>query len=125
MRQGNDMKRPHSDQGIIIRHAQVLITAKLGDTLIARSNAALELKEANYPIVYYFPRQDVAISALTITQHHTHCPFKGDASHYTVRAGEQIVENAAWSYETPIASVDQIAGHVALKWHRLLFLNNL
>ncbi|MGO9080082.1 MAG: DUF427 domain-containing protein [Streptosporangiaceae bacterium] len=51
--------------------------------------------------VYYFPRADVRFDLLEPTGHHTRCPFKGEASYYTVTAGGQRAENAVWAYPQP------------------------
>jgi uncharacterized protein (DUF427 family) len=66
--------------------------------LIAESRDALAMKEGSYPIVYYFPRSDVKMDRLARTAHKTHCPFKGDASYFSLKDGP---ENAVWSYEQP------------------------
>ena len=66
--------------------------------LIAESRDALKLNEGSYPAVYYFPRKDVKMDRLARSSHGTHCPFKGDASYFSVAGGP---ENAVWSYETP------------------------
>jgi len=108
-----DMGHSRTDHPITISRADNVILAKLGHVIVAKSAATLALKEASYPIVYYFPREDVHVAALTPTDRQTHCPYKGDASLYTVTVDEHVIENAAWSYETPIRSVCEIAGHVA------------
>jgi len=66
--------------------------------LIAESRDALKLNEGSYPAVYYFPRKDVKMDRLARSSHGTHCPFKGDASYFSVKGGP---ENAVWSYEAP------------------------
>lgn len=66
--------------------------------LIAESRDALKLDEGSYPAVYYFPRKDVKMDRLARSTHQTHCPFKGDASYFSVKGGP---ENAVWTYETP------------------------
>lgn len=80
---------------------RVVVETKEGEPLVD-TRAALELREANYPPVYYVPRSDAQMGSLTKTSHSTHCPFKGDASYYSI--GEAA--NAVWSYETPF---DQVA----------------
>jgi uncharacterized protein (DUF427 family) len=58
----------------------------------------LLLEEGSYSPVYYFPRKDVKMDRLARTSHSTHCPFKGDASYFSLKGG---AENAVWSYEQP------------------------
>ena len=69
--------------------------------LIADSDKVLLLKEASYKPVFYFPRDDVAMDYLTRTDHHTHCPYKGDASYYSIFRDGETSENAVWTYEDP------------------------
>ena len=76
------------------RHVQV----KYKGELIADSRKALVMHEGTYAPVYYVPRADVKMDRLARTSHRTHCPFKGDASYYSIANGP---ENAVWSYEQP------------------------
>jgi uncharacterized protein (DUF427 family) len=80
---------------------------------IADSGDVLVLKEADYAPVRYFPRADVAMDFLQKTDKVTHCPYKGQASYYTIHRDAQIIENAVWSYENPLPGVSQIAGRLA------------
>jgi uncharacterized protein (DUF427 family) len=66
--------------------------------VIADSRDAIEMREGTYPAVYYLPRRDAKMERLARTDHRTHCPFKGDASYFSIVDGPQ---NAAWSYERP------------------------
>ena len=85
--------------------------------VIADTRRAVELKEGESPtksvvapIVYYIPREDVKMERLARTEHHTHCPFKGYASYYSLKGGP---ENAVWSYEAPYDEMVSIKGHLA------------
>jgi uncharacterized protein (DUF427 family) len=80
---------------------------------IADSGDVLLLREADYPPVRYFPRQDVAMDFLRRSDTVTHCPYKGQATYYTIVRDRRIVEDAVWSYETPMPGVGQIAGRLA------------
>ena len=79
-----------------------------GET-IAESRDTLRMEEGSYPPVYYFPRRDVKMERLSRTTHRTVCPWKGDASYFSLDGAE----NAAWSYESPKAPVAQIAERLA------------
>jgi uncharacterized protein (DUF427 family) len=57
-----------------------------------------EGKKTAAPVVYYIPRHDVNMDRLARTAHRTHCPFKGDASYFSLVNGP---ENGVWSYEAP------------------------
>jgi len=83
---------------IVTRRADKRVRVMVNGQAIADSRGAIELKEGNYPVAYYFPRQDVRMERLARTSHSTHCPFKGDASYYSIVNGPA---NAVWSYERP------------------------
>ncbi len=80
---------------------------------IARTDAARVLREAKYPPVTYVPIGDVDPSVLSATPHTTHCPFKGDASYYSLTDGDASDENAVWFYPDPFDPVAAIGNHVA------------
>ncbi len=95
------------------------IRVAFGGETIADSTAVLLLSETKHIPVYYFPRADVRLELLERTAHSTHCPFKEDASYWTVRVGERSAENAVWSYETPYAEVAQIKDYMAFYWDKM------
>jgi uncharacterized protein (DUF427 family) len=107
------MKLPGPDHPIDItfnpRRVQVLYQGHL----IADTRGALELKEAAYKAVQYIPRADVEMAALSRTERSTHCPYKGDASYYTIARDGTLAENAVWSYEDPYPAMAQIKGMLA------------
>jgi uncharacterized protein (DUF427 family) len=83
-----------------------------GKTL-ADSQNALTLREASYPPVQYIPLSDVDESLLQGTDHASYCPFKGDASYYSIPVGGERSTNAVWVYRQPHDAVAQIKDHVA------------
>ena len=87
--------------------------------VIADTRRALVLQEASYKPVFYIPREDAQTAMLTRTAHSTHCPYKGDASYYTIQAGDRAAENAIWSYETPFPAMKEIEGHLAFYPNRV------
>jgi len=87
-----------------------------GGEAVADSTRTLYLFETGHLPVYYFPRADVRFGLLEPTSHRTHCPYKGDASYYTVVAGGQRYENAVWAYPDPIDSVPELRDYVAFYW---------
>jgi len=86
---------------------------------IADSTRALTLKEAHYPPVYYIPREDADMALLARTAHSTHCPYKGDASYFTISADGRSADNAVWSYEAPFPTVAEIKDHLAFYPYRV------
>jgi len=95
-----------------------LRVAFAGET-IADTTKALILFEAKHVPVYYFPRADVAMDRLRASDHSTHCPFKGDASYFSVVAGGRTADNAVWSYELPFDEVAGIKDYLAFYWDRM------
>lgn len=104
---------PGPDHPITIKPSPSRVVVTVAGKVVADSMHALSLKEASYPTVLYIPRADVDMSALQRTDHATYCPFKGDCSYYSIPAGSERSINAAWSYETPYASVAEIRDHLA------------
>jgi uncharacterized protein (DUF427 family) len=88
----------------------VVVTA--GGKVIADTRNALTLQEASYPAVQYIPRGDANLSALDRSDHHTWCPYKGEASYFSIR-GIDRGENAIWTYEQPHEAVAEIRDHLA------------
>ena len=86
-----------------------------GETIID-SKAAKLLLESSYVPVYYFPKQDFRSEFGEKTAHDTYCPFKGNASYWTLKAGGKTGENLVWGYEFPYDEASTLAGHVALYW---------
>ena len=95
------------------------VRVEFGGEVVADSARALLLFEENHPPVHYFPRDDVRMDLLARTEHTTHCPYKGDASYWTVEAGGRTAENAVWSYDHPIPGMDGIAGYLAFYRDRM------
>ncbi|GAC1562211.1 MAG: DUF427 domain-containing protein [Beijerinckiaceae bacterium] len=107
-------KTPSADHPITIKPASTRIRVSFAGDVIADTAGGLDLKEASYPIVHYLPRSAVAMDRLIRTDHRTHCPYKGDASYFSLVAKDGArVENAVWSYETPFPAVAAIANHLA------------
>lgn len=104
---------PGPDHPITIAPAGRRITVVAGGRTIADTNRALTLREANYPPVHYIPREDVEMAALVRSERGTHCPYKGDASYFSIPSGGDRAVDAVWSYETPHDAVAAIAGHLA------------
>lgn len=71
------------------------------------------LFEKGHLPLYYLPKADVGMSFLTHTEHHTHCPRKGDASYWTVKVGDKEMENAVWGYPEPLDGAEPLANYLA------------
>lgn len=98
---------------ITIVPAEGRVRVRFGTRVIAETDRALELTEPWYRPVLYVPLADVSADVLVPSAHRTYCPFKGDASYYSLRDGDHVVDNAVWTYREPYDAVAPIAGHVA------------
>jgi uncharacterized protein (DUF427 family) len=98
---------------ITIEAASGTWTVRAGGAVIGESQKALQLNEEGYPPVIYFPRDDVATAFLDPSEHNTECPHKGMASYYSIVTKSRTIEDAAWSYESPVAEFSAIEGHLA------------
>lgn len=95
------------------RRATGTYVIRAAGAVIGETTNAIELTEGDYAPVVYFPRGDIAMAFLEKSSKTTHCPHKGDATHYSVAAKSGVIEDAAWSYESPIDAVKVIAGYLA------------
>lgn len=98
---------------ITLRPAAGRFVVKAGETILGTTDHAVELREGGHGPVLYVPRADVDMSLLERTDRATTCPWKGMASYYSVKAPSGKLDNAVWTYETPKAGLDGIAGHLA------------
>lgn len=108
-----DVKIPGPDHPITIAQAGKVWRAVYKGQTIAESADVLVMQEASYPPVAYFPRKDVQMNRLTGTDHHTYCPYKGEASYFSIHAGSATEENAVWTYDQPCDAVASIRGRLA------------
>lgn len=109
-----EIKEPSAGHPITIEPTKGRVQVRINGQLVADTTSALELREATLPAVQYIPLGDVVQEVLTRTDTSTYCPFKGEASYYSVTtAGGETVADAIWTYEAPYPAVAAIAGHVA------------
>lgn len=107
------MKQPGTDHPITISREGMRVRVLFAGRVIADTTGALTLTEARYRPVYYVPRQDTDMTLLERTAHSSHCPYKGDASYFTIVADGRTAANAVWSYEAPYPAVAEISEHLA------------
>jgi uncharacterized protein (DUF427 family) len=89
-----------------------------GETVVDSRHPKLLHEHRKLP-VYYFPEDEVRMDLLEPTEHSTHCPWKGDASYWSVRVGDRVAENAVWSYPDPVEDAPPLAGYLAFYWNRM------
>jgi len=100
------------------------VSVVFGGVTIADSNAALRVEETGHTPVYYLPEKDVRLDLMRPTGHHTRCPFKGQASYWTIEITEdsgsrRCSENAVWAYPAPYDEVFRLAGYYAFYPNRV------
>jgi uncharacterized protein (DUF427 family) len=108
-----EMKLPGPDHPITVEKNPGRVIVRVGDQVVADTTAALELRESTYPPTQYIPLADVDPSLLKESATSTYCPFKGDASYYTLATAAGDLTDAVWTYRDPYPAVAEIAGHVA------------
>jgi uncharacterized protein (DUF427 family) len=95
--------KKYPNHRITAKPAAARVQVTFNGEVIADTTDAIELHEPHVghvvsPLVYYIPRKDVKMDRLVRTSHTTHCPFKGDASYFSLKNG---AANAVWTYEQP------------------------
>ena len=107
------IKIPGPDHPITIERNGGRVVVSVAGRIIADTRDALTLSEAHYPAVQYIPRKDVGMTLLTRTDLTTYCPYKGDASYFSIPVGGERSIDAVWTYETPYAAVADIKDYLA------------
>lgn len=110
---------PGPDHPITLEKSASRVVVTVAGKVVADSTNAIVLRESTYPGVAYIPREDVDVSLLERTDHTTWCPYKGDASYYSIPAGGERSTNAIWTYEAPHDAVAEIKDHVAFYPNRV------
>jgi uncharacterized protein (DUF427 family) len=95
------------------------LRAVIGGRVLFDTQGAKLLYETGIAPVPYIPIEDFDQALLERTEHSTHCPFKGDASYWTVRAGDRVEENAVWTYEQPNPESAWLEGFAAPYWQKM------
>jgi uncharacterized protein (DUF427 family) len=86
------------------------VEVSLDGEKLASSDRAVLLEETGAPDRYYLPKEDVRTELLSPTSTKTTCPYKGEASYWSVETGGQVHKDVVWAYETPIAEAKEITG---------------
>ena len=104
MAQGHTISITPSDEHVEVR---------LGDTVLASTDHPLRLDETGLPTRLYLPPADVRMDLLRKTTFNTTCPFKGEASYWSVDVDGTTHDGVVWAYEDPIAAAAKIAGYLS------------
>lgn len=104
--------------GITIAPNPNRVIVRLGGAIVADTTRALVMRAPGTPDQQYIPRDDVDMTRLVRTELVTHCPYKGDASYWSIQS-PRTVENAVWSYEAPYDDMAPISGYLAFYTDRV------
>jgi len=107
------MKIPGPDHPITIAKHDRRVRVIFDGAVIADTTRALALKESSYPMAFYIPRADADMARLARSPRVTHCPYKGDASYFSIETAGRRADNAVWSYEEPFPAMAEIKDHLA------------
>ncbi len=110
---GESLYKQYPDYRVDLEPSTDRVQVFLGDESIADSRRTLLVKETKHAPVIYFPREDVRMDLLERTSHETFCPFKGQASYWSIRAAGQVDENSVWTYEDPFTEVEGLKDYVS------------
>ena len=113
------VKEPSPDHRITIERSAKRVRVTFAGKVIADTTQALTLYEAGYRPVHYIPRADADMSVLKPSANQTYCPYKGDASYFTIHADGRSADNAAWSYEQPFPAMAAIKDYLAFYASRI------
>jgi uncharacterized protein (DUF427 family) len=95
---------------VTIAPADLHVVVRVDGEVVAESDRPVVLEETGMPNRYYLPREDVRMDLMRTTSFKTECPFKGQASYWTLELGDAVHDGIVWSYETPIAAAEGITG---------------
>ncbi len=115
------MKIPGPDHPITLTPFQGRVTVLFNDVVVAQTDKAVKLEEANYPAVFYIPRSAIRAEHYARTEHQTYCPYKGDAHYFDLSADGKTAENAVWTYENAYPAVAGIKEYVAFYADKVTF----
>jgi uncharacterized protein (DUF427 family) len=116
---------PGPDHPITIERNPNRVVVTIKGRMIADSIKALTLREGRYPAVQYIPRSDVDMAALTRSETTSYCPYKGDASYFSIPVGSSRSIDAIWTYEAPYDAVAEIKDHLAFYPERVDAIDQL
>jgi uncharacterized protein (DUF427 family) len=98
---------------VTIHPADAHVIVSVDGEKVAETDRPLRLEETGLPDRWYLPREDVALDRFRRTSFHTTCPFKGEASYWSIDVGGTTHDGIVWSYEQPIDAAEAITGYLS------------
>ena len=114
-----NFERPRTKGVIWFEDSPRRIRARLGGETVVDSRHPKLLHEHGHLPIYYFPQDEVDMDLLVPSDKHTTCPYKGEASYWSVHAGGKVAEDAVWSYPEPNADAPPLTGYMAFYWNMM------
>lgn len=96
-----------------VRQSPRHVVVRIEGEVVAETRRARLLFETGLPVRYYMPRDDIRMDLLVPSDTRTRCAYKGEASHWSARIGDEVHHDVAWTYPEPLPDSDQIRGLVA------------
>ncbi len=110
---------PSFSQGFRWEDSRRRVRVVFTDITVADSKCVMLFHEFGRLPIFYFPMEDVRMDLMEATDHHTFSPLKGEAAYWTLRVGDRVAENAAWSYPNPLPAGPQMQGYLAFYWEQM------
>jgi uncharacterized protein (DUF427 family) len=98
---------------LAIHPAEGTWVVRAGGAVLGESARALEVLEPGHDPVIYFPREDLAMAFLEVSESRSRSPLKGDATYWNIAAKSGTISDAGWSYDDPLPGAESLAGHIA------------
>lgn len=102
-----------------VRNSSRRVRVRVHETLIAETQRPKIVFETGLPPRYYIPRADIDNATLVPSAKVTQCPYKGRATYWSVRVGEELVRDVAWSYLEPLPEAAKVAEHICFPQERV------
>jgi uncharacterized protein (DUF427 family) len=123
MPKGQSLYHQHPDYRVDLEPSDERVRVRFAGEIVADSTRTLVVRETRHDPVVYIPEADLVGRFFEATEHATFCPFKGEASYWTIRVGDSTAENAVWGYDDPFEEVAGLRGYRAfyadrVEWER-------
>lgn len=93
--------RDHPQHHVDERRVDGRVRALVGADVLADSDDVIEVDEDGAPPRFYFPRDCVRLDRMTPSETRSYCPFKGEASYFSMELGDGPLDDAAWTLASP------------------------
>ncbi|MFL5656485.1 MAG: DUF427 domain-containing protein, partial [Ktedonobacteraceae bacterium] len=110
---------PSFSEGFRWEDSRRRVRVVFADVTVADSKRVMLLHEFGRLPVFYFPVEDVRMDLMEASEHRSDSPLKGEASYWTLRVGDRMARNSAWSYPYPLPAGPHLKGYLAFYWDQM------